>query len=130
MKEGGYLIRSRVTIPRTGRLKEVRTQLPKAESAEAAYLDLQRRIEELRAADDLSMSIPSFAEYAKSLFARKIDKAEIKSAKSRERWESALTEHLVPRRRDGAQGADEEAFAEHRQRLALHPARHHQYRCG
>jgi integrase len=97
MKEGGYMIRARVTIPRTGRLKEVRTQLPEAESAEAAYLELQRRIEEVRAGDDLSMSIPSFGEYAKSLFARKIDKAEIKSAKSRERWETTLTEHLVPR---------------------------------
>jgi integrase len=43
------------------------------------------------------MSIPSFAEYAKSLFARKLDKAEIKSAKSRERWETTLTKHFVPR---------------------------------
>jgi integrase len=97
MKEGGYLIRSRVTIPRTGRLKEVRSQLPEAESAEAAFLELQRRIEELRDGDDPSTSIPSFAEYAKSLFGRKLDKGEIKSAKSRERWETTLTEHLVPR---------------------------------
>jgi integrase len=45
----------------------------------------------------LGASIPSFGEYATSLFARKVDKGELKSAKSRERWSLTLTEHLVPR---------------------------------
>jgi integrase len=97
-KEGGYLIRARVKDARTGRLKEIRSQLPEAESTEAAFLELQRRIDELRAGvDDPSKSIPSFGEYATSLFARKVDKGEIKSAKSRERWSVTLTEHLVKR---------------------------------
>src|SRR5437870_1297899 len=78
-KEGGYLIRARVKDARTGRLREIRSQLPEAKSTEAAYLDLQRRIDELRAGlDDPSTSIPSFAEFATSLFDRKIDKSEIK----------------------------------------------------
>jgi hypothetical protein len=42
------MIRARVTDSRTGRLEELRLQLPEAESPQAAYLELQRRIDELR----------------------------------------------------------------------------------
>jgi hypothetical protein len=57
------LIRARVKDSRTGRMKEIRSQLPDAESSEAAFLELQRRIDELRAGlDDPSTSIPSFGE--------------------------------------------------------------------
>ena len=97
MKEGGYLIRGRVTDSRTGRMKEIRSQLAQAESAEVAYLELQRRSDELRAGlEDPSTSIPSFGEFAASLLERKVAKGEIKSAKSRERWGNTLEHHLVP----------------------------------
>lgn len=97
-KEGGYMIRARVKDSRTGRLREIRSQLPEAESTEAAFLELQRRIDELRVGlEDPSTSIPSFGEYATSLFDRKVDKGEVKSAKSRERWSTTLIGHLVPR---------------------------------
>jgi hypothetical protein len=97
IKEGGYLIRARVKLLRTGCMKEVRSQLPEAESAEAAYLELQRRADELRAGDDSQqISIPSFGEYAVSLLERKLAKGEIRSAKSRERWTDTLEHHLLP----------------------------------
>lgn len=96
-KEGGFVIRARIKYPRTGRMKEVRHHLVDSPSAEAAYLELQKRVDDLRnEVDDPSISIPSFGEFAASLLERKVAKGEIKSAKSRERWGDALEHHLVP----------------------------------
>jgi integrase len=96
-KEGGFVIRARVKEPRTGRMLEIRSQI-EAESAEAAYLELQRRIEELRdGVEGPQISIPSFGEYAASLLERKVAKGEIKSASSRQKWAETLEHHLVPR---------------------------------
>lgn len=96
-KEGGYVIRARVKHPRTGRVFEIRSKL-QAESPEAAYLELQRRIEELRASgEDPQISIPSFGEFAASLLERKVAKGEIKAASSRQKWAETLEHHLLPR---------------------------------
>ena len=96
-KEGGFVIRARIKHPRTGQMKEIRHHLVDSPSAEAAFLELQRRADELRSEiEDPSISIPSFGEFAASLLERKVAKGEIKSAKSRERWADTLEHHLVP----------------------------------
>lgn len=91
------MIRARVKEARTGRMVEIRSQ-SEAENAQAAYLELQRRIEELRdGVEDPQISIPSFGEYAALLLARKVAKGEIKSASSRQKWAETLEHHLLPR---------------------------------
>ena len=94
-KEGGFVIRARLKNPRTGQMNEIRSTVD-VDSAEAAFLELQRRIEELRAGVNPQISVPSFGEYAASLLERKIAKGEIKSSKTREKWGYTLEHHLVP----------------------------------
>src|SRR5438067_11738613 len=93
-KEGGFVIRSRIKHPRTGQMKEIRHHLVDSTSPEAAFIELQRRIDELRSEiDDPSISIPSFGEFAASLLEGKVEKGEIKRAQSRERWDDKLGNH-------------------------------------
>ena len=87
-------MRARVTDPTTGRKKEIRKVLPEAnETVAFQWLDDERnRIK----AGVLSAAPPKtrFAEFAASLFERKVTTREIKSARSRERWKYTL-EHLI-----------------------------------
>src|SRR5581483_11686618 len=87
-KEGGFLVRGRVTDPRTGKLKEIRLNLMGADAL-AAYNRLQDELGKVR--DGLKPSTPirriCFTEYAVSLFEHKLKTGRIKSAKSREKWE-------------------------------------------
>src|SRR4051794_9971214 len=57
-----------------------------------------------------------FGEYAASLFERKVTKGKIRSAKTREKWESVLRLHLLPafgdHFLDGIRRADIEAWLE------------------
>jgi len=77
-------------------MKEIR-HLVDVPTAEAAFLELQRRVEDLRSGiDKRPTSIPSFGEFAASLLERKVAKGEIRSAKSRERWGNTLEHHLLP----------------------------------
>jgi integrase len=93
-KEGGHLVRARVTDPTTGHKKEIRKVLPGATEAMAYtwLTDERARVK----AGVLSVPPPNtrFAEFAASLFERKVTTREIKSARSRERWKHTL-EHLI-----------------------------------
>ena len=60
-----------------------------AQAARQAMLDAAR-------AEPLMSTRQLFAEYATSLFERKVEQRDIKSAKTRERWASTLTLHLIP----------------------------------
>lgn len=93
-EKGGYLVRVRAIDPTCGRAREVRKVLPSATLPEAiAYLDEER--ERVRAGLVLvTRPQQRFADFAVSLLERKIDKGEIRSAASRDRWKHTL-EHLI-----------------------------------
>ena len=93
-KEGGHLVRARVTDPTTGIKREIRKVLPEASEAMAyQWLDDERT--RIKSGVPL-VALPKtrFAEFAASLFERKVTTREIKSARSRERWKHTL-EHLI-----------------------------------
>ena len=93
-KEGGHLVRARVTDPTTGCKKEIRKVLPEATEA-IAYQWLDDERTRIKSGVPL-VALPKtrFAEFAASLFERKVTTREIKSARSRERWKYTL-EHLI-----------------------------------
>jgi integrase len=94
MKEGGHLVRARVIDPTTGRNREIRRVLSEASEA-MAYTWLSD--ERARVKAGLLLVQPPktrFAEFAASLFERKVTTRVIKSARSRERWKHTL-EHLI-----------------------------------
>lgn len=93
-KEAGFLVRARVLDPTTGRQREIKKVLPEADAA-TAYKWLAD--ERARIKEGLLLVQPPktrFAEFAASLFERKVTTREIKSARSRERWKYTL-EHLI-----------------------------------
>jgi integrase len=98
-KEGGHFVRARVTDPTTGRQKEIKKSLPEADEATAfKFLSDERK----RIQAGLVMATPRserFADYAVTLFERKVTTREIKSARSRERWKITLI-HLIAGTRD------------------------------
>lgn len=90
-RDGGWLVHGKVsmggrkrTITRTVRNGTIRD----AQRVRVAMLD------EAKAAR--SSSRPRFSEYAPSLYERKVAQREIKSAKTRERWDTTLRLHLLP----------------------------------
>ena len=93
-KEGGHLVRARVTCQATGRMVEIKRVLPMMDEL-TAYQWLCQERERVRAGD-ASVERPKtrFAEYAKLLFERKVKTKEIKSAKGRQKWATIL-EHLI-----------------------------------
>ncbi len=97
LRKGGHFVRGRATDPRTGRQHTVMMPLHDANVAEA-YAELQQRLDAIRAGR--SKTAPPqrrrFAEYAASLFERKVLRNELKSAKTRLTWGTALEQHLVP----------------------------------
>jgi integrase len=96
-KEGGFLVRGRVTDPRTGKMKEIRLNLKRVDALHA-YNRLQDEIGRVR--DGLKATVAPqrmlFTEYAASLFEHKLKTGRIKSAKSREKWEYVIRLHLAP----------------------------------
>jgi integrase len=96
-KEGGFLVRGRVTDPRTGKQKEVRLNLTGVDALDA-YNRLQDELAMVR--DGLKPEGPAkrirFTEFAASLFEHKLKTGRVKSAKSRQKWESVIRLHLAP----------------------------------
>ena len=93
-KEGGYVVRARVTDPTTGKLVEIKKVLHEGSEA-AAFQWLNEEKE--RVSTGIGSPQPArtrFSEYAASLFERKVARREIKSARCRERWCITLT-HLI-----------------------------------
>lgn len=97
LREGGFLIEGRVTDPRSGKRKWASRLLRDVETIEAAQ---RERDEMIGAARDevrgRRARTTSFGKYALSLYERKVTMGDLGSAKSRERWDNALTHHLVP----------------------------------
>lgn len=98
-RDGGFIVRALVTDPRTGGRREVFRTLPDVKLARDASAALATAVAELRArmngADAVAVR-PRFADYAATIFARKVDDGRILSAAGREKWRVLLTAHLVP----------------------------------
>jgi len=96
-KEGGFLVRGRVTDPRTGKMREIRLNLGGLDAL-GAYNRLQDEMARIR--DGMRPEAPPrrmrFTEYAASLFEHKLKTGRIKSAKSRQKWEYMIRLHLAP----------------------------------
>ena len=96
-KEGGFLVRGRVTDPRTGKMREIRLSLGGLDAL-GAYNRLQDEMARVR--DGLKPEVPHqrmrFTEFAASLFEHKLKTGRIKSAKSRQKWEYMIRLHLAP----------------------------------
>lgn len=89
-KEGGHVVRARVRCPRTGSQKHIWKVLPAAKAEEALlWLRLETDSVKSGVVAASSPKVP-FASYATSLFRRKIDRGEIRSAAGIEKWESVL----------------------------------------
>lgn len=104
-KEGGHVVRARVTDAATGKSKEIFKVLHEKTAAQAlAYLDEERsRIRAGRVC--VKHPATRFSEFAASLLETKIAKREIRSAKGRERWRYTL-QHLIA----GTDGEKAERF--------------------
>jgi integrase len=93
-REGGHLVRARVTDPTTGRQREIKRVLPEADEA-TAYKWLQDERARIKSAVVLVQHQKTrFADFVVSLLERKLAKKQIKSARGRERWRYTL-EHLI-----------------------------------
>jgi integrase len=93
-KEGGHFVRTRVVDPTTGRMKEIKKVMPEADVA-TAFKWLQE--ERARVQAGIGWVPPPqhrFGDYANSLFERKMNTGEVRSAKGREKWRHVL-EHLI-----------------------------------
>ncbi len=87
-------MRARVLDPTTGSKREIRRVLPEADEA-SAYKWLHDEKARIKAGVVANQPArPRFDEFAASLFERKVTRREIKSARSRERWDVTL-EHLT-----------------------------------
>ena len=115
-KEGGFLVRGRAVDRRTGKLRAImktvdggtrreRTGSCRKRSRRSGIGEVRGEVARIR-----------FGEYAASLFERKVTKGKIRSAKTREKWESVLRLHLLPafgdHFLDGIRRADIEAWLE------------------
>jgi len=102
MQEGGYIARRRVTDPTDGRVRELKKVFRQGTDRDA-FNWLEEETTKVRAG--LRLARPQnerFADYAVSLFERKVAKGELRSAAGRTKWKKTL-EHFI-RGIDGADG--------------------------
>jgi integrase len=92
----GYRVRVRAVDPRTGTLKEENREFEgiTLEVALMRQAEARDRIRAGAACDEKPRV--RYADYATSLFKRKIATRELKSAKTRERWADTQDLHLIP----------------------------------
>jgi Phage integrase family len=97
LKGGGFLVRARVTDPRTGREYQIARTLrgPVVTLREALRVQMELRDEGRDRSADRTRSRLLWSEYTASLFEAKVAEGKLTSAASRERWANALS-RLVP----------------------------------
>jgi hypothetical protein len=93
-KEGGYLVRGRITDPTTGKRKEIKKVLPEADEATAYKWLRDEQDKHRRGVVEAERPKTRFGDYSVSLLERKLVTKEIKSARGRERWVYTLR-HLI-----------------------------------
>jgi hypothetical protein len=96
LQNGGFLVRGRLTDPRSGKRSTVIKALRGANIQEAqAALDALKNDKR----DAMTGNKPQrqlYSDFAISLFQAKVKAGDIKSAKGREKWEGILRVHLLP----------------------------------
>lgn len=96
-KAGGFRVRGRVTDPRTGKLREVNRALPDARTKRDAVAILSAELAKVAAGEaERTGALPHFADWAATVFERKVAEGRILSASGREKWAIILRAHLVP----------------------------------
>src|SRR5689334_17087579 len=83
-QEGGYLVRSRVVDPATGRMKEIKKVLRDADFGAACQWLEQERARVAAGIVRAPADRTRFGEYARAVLDRKVALREIRSAKGRE----------------------------------------------
>jgi integrase len=91
-KEGGFLVRGRAVDPKNGATRQVVRNLPDLTQAEEARLWLKAELESIRkgASRPTNRQPERFATYAVSLLKEKVEKRQICSSKTEEKWMLAL----------------------------------------
>ena len=93
---GGWWTRGRTTDPRTGKPREV-SRFREQGTAREAYDWLQEQLGAIRSGTALEESQRiRFSEFAASLFERKVEAREIRSAAGRVKWAGILEQHILP----------------------------------
>lgn len=92
----GYRVRVRAIDPRTGTLKEANREFEGITLEQAVVRQAEMREQIRNRARGEVGPRPRYADYAQSLFERKIATKELKSAKTRERWADTQDLHLIP----------------------------------
>jgi integrase len=87
-KEGGFLVRGRAVDPKTGSTRQVVRSLPDLAEPEEARLWLKTELESIRkaASRPTNKQPERFATYAASLLKEKVEKRQICSSKTEEKW--------------------------------------------
>ncbi|MGH7295954.1 MAG: hypothetical protein ACRELB_13520, partial [Polyangiaceae bacterium] len=87
-KEGGFLVRGRVVDPKTGSTRQVVRNLPDLAEPEQARLWLKTELNSIRkgASRPTTRQPERFATYAASLLRAKVEKRQICSSKTEEKW--------------------------------------------
>jgi integrase len=93
LKDGGFLVRGRVTDAKTGKLRTVIKALRDATVQEA-----QAALDDAKAArrEGSTPRTQLFSEFAASRYEAKLTEGRIKSAKGRQKWDLILRHQLVP----------------------------------
>jgi integrase len=92
----GYRVRVRAIDPRTGMLKERNQEHENITQEQAVVKQAEMRNEIRQGGRIVEHRRERYADYANSLFERKIADGDLKSAKSRERWADTQDMHLIP----------------------------------
>jgi len=87
----GYRVRVRAIDPRTGMLKERNQEHENITQEQAVVKQAEMRNEIRQGGRIVEHRRERYADYANSLFERKIADGDLKSAKSRERWADTRT---------------------------------------
>ncbi len=95
LKDGGYLVRTRVVDPRTGKVQELQRVLRDATLIQAENERVRLQSDARDLVSGRKQTPPQWSSYAASLFKAKVNEGKIKSAKGRERWSSTLA-RLIP----------------------------------
>lgn len=96
LKTGGYLTRTRVLDPRTGKRQQV-MMVHHGVALRDALSAHERAVQDVRSKkQSATPTRMRFSDYAVSLLESKVLRNEIESKATRERWENALKHYLIP----------------------------------
>jgi len=96
LQGGGFLVRGRVTNPKTGKRAAVIKALRDVTIEEAQRSLDQLKAEKLAEVTGRRPQRQLFSSFAASRFQAKVAARDIRSAKGREKWESSLRVHIIP----------------------------------